>query len=453
VEDKIQSLIKSTVIPTSSETAGTSPKSVRLIHGFAHTAHISAREDYGLAESTNIWRRKLNIYGLSDEISEDINPHHLRIGNHSDSIGIEIPEKLSGVTPLDIWLSSTIKAMFHTIDRLAIGFVNGQALPNSQNGFTNRRSQDVHDLLSHEQERAETLNLPQTGYTHYISKKIHSYDTYEYREFTVVEITFSPTAYGATQSIALLPGSYNIECYGAQGGTGIGGRGSVIQGGRGAYVTGILDVVHPMVIHVYVGGHGANFNCSHYNCSAGCGGGASDIRLNPGPWDDITSLRSRIMVAAGGGAGSSWHNENPANTAKAGYHNGGALVALNSTFSRDGRGATQTAGGAKGTSDAHNSQPGGFGFGGHNANSNYNPGIGGGGWYGGGCGGADANDDGNGGGGSSYISGHLGCNSIDAGGSHVNHPYHISGIYFTETGMTAGMRLGNGLVRITRLGT
>ena len=159
------------------------------------------------------------------------------------------------------------------------------------------------------------------------------------------------------------------------------------------------------------------------------------------------------MVAAGGGAGSSWHNENPANTAKAGYHNGGALVALNSTFSRDGRGATQTAGGAKGTSDAHNSQPGGFGFGGHNANNNYNPGIGGGGWYGGGCGGADANDDGNGGGGSSYISGHLGCNSIDAGGSHVNHPYHISGIYFTETGMTAGMRLGNGLVRITRLET
>ena len=34
---------------------------------------------------------------------------------------------------------------------------------------------------------------------------------------------------------------------------------------------------------------------------AGGGGGATDVRLTPGEWNNFDSLKSRIMVAAGGG--------------------------------------------------------------------------------------------------------------------------------------------------------
>jgi hypothetical protein len=71
------------------------------------------------------------------------------------------------------------------------------------------------------------------------------------------------------------------------------------------------------------------------------GGGASDVRLVAGAWDDPTGLKSRIMVAAGGGAG-----------AQVSGGAGGALQGFNGSYYIDsdagGLGASQLAGGANG---------------------------------------------------------------------------------------------------------
>ena len=93
-------------------------------------------------------------------------------------------------------------------------------------------------------------------------------------------------------------------------------------------------------------------------------------------------------------------------------------------------------------------------------------GGGGGGYYGGG-GGASANGVvGSGAGGSSFISGHSGCNAIDANGTHTGQPNHYSDKVFTQTEMIAGNasmlnydnsstmigNIGNGYAKITYLG-
>ena len=70
-------------------------------------------------------------------------------------------------------------------------------------------------------------------------------------------------------------------------------------------------------LYVYVGGHGADAVVGKdakggYNGgglgtwdhsddeAAGAGGGATDVRLISGEWNNFESLKSRIMVAAGG---------------------------------------------------------------------------------------------------------------------------------------------------------
>src|SRR5690606_21349938 len=88
--------------------------------------------------------------------------------------------------------------------------------------------------------------------------------------------------------------------------------------------------------------------------SAGGGGGATDIRLVSGAWNNTASLRSRIMVAAGG-SGSSWSSRSA----------GGALT---SSAVCSNVGATQTSGNA-------------FGIGGTGVNFSIIPSSGGGGGY------------------------------------------------------------------------
>ena len=103
--------------------------------------------------------------------------------------------------------------------------------------------------------------------------------------------------------------SYTIECWGAQGGT----EGSYI-GGKGAYTKGTLSLEKNSTLYVYTGACGdrgssgavfnngtvrmAQSNGSYYH---GAGGGSTDIRLTNGAWNNFESLKSRIMVAAGGG--------------------------------------------------------------------------------------------------------------------------------------------------------
>ena len=260
----------------------------------------------------------------------------------------------------------------------------------------------------------------------------------DYSKRIVVRRDFSTVGAG---SIQLDPGEYVMECWGAQGGRSRANWALAAYGGNGAYTRGEITLTSATMFYTYTGGKGydsgSNGRCGGAaggwnggaaggkdgNCDSqpepgGGGGGASDIRMEGGSWNVATSLRSRIMVAAGGG-GASWRNTGRA---------GGALSAYG--------GASQTAGYTFGVGGA----------GGNNSRFTSGPGGGGSGYYGGKGGQGDGVV---GYGGSSFISGHAGCNAINASGSHTGQPVHYSGVQFYNTSMQAGARSGNGLVRIS----
>ena len=106
-------------------------------------------------------------------------------------------------------------------------------------------------------------------------------------------------------------GWYYIELEGAQGGN---------IGGLGSKTSGYIELEAGEKLYFYVGGQGknSNTNCriSGYEFNGGgiarpasngvcgpTGGGATDVRLVGGSWDNTSSLISRIMVAASGGGG------------------------------------------------------------------------------------------------------------------------------------------------------
>ena len=112
-------------------------------------------------------------------------------------------------------------------------------------------------------------------------------------------------------------GYYKIECWGASGGRARAGGSLAGSGGKGGYTSGIIYLNKNEDIYVYVGGKGADAVCYRdsergYNGggigtwdrsddeASGAGGGATDIRLVNGEWNDFNSLKSRIMVAGGG---------------------------------------------------------------------------------------------------------------------------------------------------------
>ena len=156
--------------------------------------------------------------------------------------------------------------------------------------------------------------------------------------------------------------------------------------------------------------------------------------LDPTNFD---SLKTRIMVAGGGGGNVSGYGA-PA----------GALVGANGagglSSSIIGTGGTQTKGG-------NGTYPGSFGIGGNGYISvpdspNCNDGTAGGaGYYGGGGGtGGDPicspNASASGGGGSSFISGYNGSNAVDTNGNPTGQANHYSGYTFSNTKMYSGLQ-------------
>ena len=274
--------------------------------------------------------------------------------------------------------------------------------------------------------------------------------------------------------------SYKIECWGAQGGSGISNKGCI--GAKGGYTSGKLNLSKQVSLYIYVGQHpiynyrdslgqvfpkgyngGGAGSSQIYNKQVkkfaqygGSGGGATDIRLMSSNWDDFNSLKSRIMVAAGGAGGtyrSMYHT-----IVEAGAGAGGGLDGFDGADCDGSAGATELYKGTGGTQTyAGNCQSidsiggitvkesklyqGGFGFGGNSSIEDQCGGTGGGGgYYGGG-----ASDRGhvNGGGGSFFISGYLGCDaitesSIEDNIVHTGQPNHYSGKVFTNSIMIAG---------------
>ncbi|MCL2510581.1 MAG: T9SS type A sorting domain-containing protein [Bacteroidales bacterium] len=202
--------------------------------------------------------------------------------------------------------------------------------------------------------------------------------------------TFSYT--GAVQPVELQPGTYTIECWGAEGGG--------AYGGKGGYSKGTITVTSPTTYYVYVGGKG-NYNGYNQglggwngggnsgtytgtNYGAGGGGGGTDIRTTQN-----TTYANRIIVAGGGGGMGTNLGIDPS---MAGGNGGGLTGGAgnnNGTTSSDpeshGKGGTQTAGGAGGIYGTTVAPAGAFGTGG-SSSANRTDGGGGGGWYGGGAG-------------------------------------------------------------------
>lgn len=258
---------------------------------------------------------------------------------------------------------------------------------------------------------------------------------------------------GSVQTVTLAPGTYKLECWGAQGGNGSSNGNSNINavGGLGGYSVGTITLSKTQKVYIYSGGKGQtksntgsystvnggfNGGGSNYTCgSGGSGGGGSDIRIG------TDSLYARVIVA-GGGSGTGWTIKGAA---------GGGILGLsnyNSSYN-----STQTAGGIAYTS-AYNIMPtaGTFGIGGNGSGSSEGGSGGGGGWYGGGGAGYTGGSSG----GSGYV-----YTSVTASnypnGCLLNSSYYLSAAktiagntsFTSPTGSSETGHSGNGYCRIT----
>ena len=245
--------------------------------------------------------------------------------------------------------------------------------------------------------------------------------------------------------------NYKIECWGAQGGNGYedlqhGNYTNTVYGGKGGYCLGMITLPYNLFFYIYVGQSGEEVDVIKTFNGGGAGGiyescrsggGATDIRLSNGTWDDFNSLKSRIMIAAGGGG--SEHYREGSNGG-----NAGGLSGQDGPYCRctscnyypyiAATGATQISGGEEAIGKWVGNK-GTFGIGGDKINE-YGGG-GGGGYYGGGGGASNSGVVGSGSGGSSFISGYTGCNAISESSTedniiHTGQPDHYSGKVFTN---------------------
>lgn len=114
---------------------------------------------------------------------------------------------------------------------------------------------------------------------------------------------------------ALDDGAYKIEAWGASGNPSTNNDyRSFLVNYRGGYVSGELNLDAGQELYIYAGckggsdlggwnGGGDAYSAPNRARDNGGGGGASDIRLIDGDWDNENGLLSRILVAGGGGAG------------------------------------------------------------------------------------------------------------------------------------------------------
>lgn len=262
-------------------------------------------------------------------------------------------------------------------------------------------------------------------------------------------------------------GTYKIEAWGASGNA----EGNAISPGKGAYVSGNINLATNNILFFYIGGNnlisGTNYTYNGGGDGEAKAGGATDIRLTNGNWDNFNSLKSRIMVAGGGGGGFYKLNTTQHSPGHAGglegmnadaYHTNTSKFLLSDGYS--GHGATQISGGLTGSKSTETSfinlwnnynrtynfdkADGSFGKGGVGSTNGRSVSSGGGsGYYGGGHGLHPGGTWSGGGGGSSFISGHSGCNAISESSTesnitHTGQSIHYSGLSFTETVMIDG---------------
>lgn len=87
---------------------------------------------------------------------------------------------------------------------------------------------------------------------------------------------------GSVQSLDLLPGSYKLQCWGAQGGSNAAASTYGITakaGGKGGYSEGVLTVSQDRTVYVFVGGQGSSSGNGGWNGGGGCLYGRSSFNL------------------------------------------------------------------------------------------------------------------------------------------------------------------------------
>ena len=252
-----------------------------------------------------------------------------------------------------------------------------------------------------------------------VSNGSYSVITTSAPKFKNIGRLYSYTSPGSCQTFtASFTCTHKLECWGAKGGStnasGYSTYGGSNGGGDGGYVAGNISLNQNTTVYIYVGGIGEQYSINGGGAHAGgwngggpqvagsAGSGATDIRLKKNSditvWNDATSLKSRIIVAGGGGG---WDcgagGEAGGLTGYPGYISTNSFGSNTTHTTRDSGGTQDSGGTGRAT--------GGFGYGGGSVS--YNTGGGGSGWYGGGQ--STADNEG-GAGGSSFISGHSGCN-------------------------------------------
>ncbi|MCC0718365.1 glycine rich domain-containing protein [Clostridioides sp. ZZV14-6105] len=238
---------------------------------------------------------------------------------------------------------------------------------------------------------------------------------------------------GSPQNVTLKPGKYKFECWGSSGGI---NNSSWYTDAKGGYSKGEITLKKQTTLYIYVGESGYASSSTNNNTKSGFnggakgylnqqvmgtyysmyGGGATDIRLVGGAWDNEQSLLSRIIVAGGGGGSYSYTG------GAGGGLEGGAGYSAND---RHRPGGTQYQGGI----GRVNTENGSFGKGG-SVKDSFGEG-GGGGWFGG----AGMNGVGAAGGGSGYI---LTKNSYKPVGYTPTSEYYFDNIVMTPGGNTSG---------------
>lgn len=310
------------------------------------------------------------------------------------------------------------------------GYIGNDLLTNKAMycyGCVNSTSPDTYTV--------STTNVSDNAIENY-AKKGNGYAriTLAYKEESEDAKTYNYTGNVQTYTVPKT-GWYRIEAWGAAGNNNYSDYVKTLIPTKGGYTKGEIYLTKDEKLYVYVGGIRETFNCCTQQSGVGSGG-ATDIRLVSGDWNNADSLRSRIMVA--GGAGGSYLDPSAPRGGSA-----GGLISENVILSYEtthlAGPTTQTSSGAAGTSGS----VGGFGYAGTVTNIAYSPG--GGGYYGGSGAAASA-------GGSSFISGYAGVNAIDSSGNHTNDTKHYSGKYFINGEMQAGVNLESGKARITYIG-
>ena len=246
---------------------------------------------------------------------------------------------------------------------------------------------------------------------------------------------------------APVSGTYKIAAWGASGGD-VTINDATYQGGLGGYTSGLISLVENQTLYIYVGSSPSSYEGGYNGGAKGGtgddgkytgGGGATDIRINNGNWNDFDSLKSRIMVAAGGAGTGKYLNSSLIGGAGGGLigYSGNIRSGDYSHIHEVATGGNQTSYGV-GSNLTCNSK---FGYAADVCDS-YGTG-GGAGYYGGGSGISTIDNVSSGAGGSSFISGHNGCDAIKKESTedniiHTGGSIHYSGLYFTNTVMIDG---------------